>query len=106
MTNEEKDKLNRKLFDGLPPFTLVITKPHDAQLICEALMLKLAHGDKEASFSAMRSLNAAVRTMGPEEGVRQFFDEGIKRNYDFPTFIKPLFIHVYSHIASKLKKLK
>lgn len=94
----------RRLVSTLPPFTITITDPQEANYLISALITQRG-GNKEAGDLLSMALGVSVRMLGVEAGVDAWISAAnATQERQLPKFTKPLLIHYFEHIKGQVKE--
>ncbi len=101
MTPDEKGAL----MADLPPFTITITNPDEAGMLISGLIMNACGCVPKAAQQCAAMLNDLTEQFGPVQGVELWHSTGLEGGAQLPVFLKPLLIHVFSHLEKKMKAL-
>lgn len=92
------------VFDGIKPFTITVTTPEDTMFLAEALLYRLGCKDESVMDDTLKLIAKSCKELGSaEEGVKLFFNAGKEKGRQFPAFMVPMFVHLFSHMMEKAK---
>ncbi|HEU0069617.1 MAG TPA: hypothetical protein VFQ26_10245 [Nitrospiraceae bacterium] len=100
----DNDKESAAVFEGIQPFTITVSDPVDVLFLAEALLKKMGCPDKRLHETLMLMARMA-KTYGVEKGMNKFFYRAVEHGLIYPAFMKPIFIHMFTHIVNKAKNL-
>lgn len=94
----------RRMVSTLPPFTITITDPREADYLISALITQRG-GSKEAGNLLSMALGVSVRMLGVEAGVDAWINAANEtQERQLPKFTKPLLIHYFEHIKRQVNE--
>lgn len=103
---EPKEDAAVKIFEDIKPFTITVNNGMDAMFLSAALMTEMT-GSQEVGKLAMKTVAAHCGTMGVEEAVKEMLAAAFESGMEYPEFLQPLLILMFSHMVErKFKPMK
>lgn len=102
---DPKEQLAVDVFKDIKPFTITVNDGTDAMFLSMALMRQITGSNKLAD-EALKLIATHAGIEGAEKAADSFFAQARKANLDFPAFVQPVLVLMFSHIIENKDKIK
>jgi hypothetical protein len=99
-----KEKLAKKVFDGIEPFTITVNRGVDAMWISVAFVQGVIGCNSDKCLEVLQVMTNGAMIIGPEMAVEEFFKQAEEEGYEYPDFVKPVMLLALTHVMKSKGK--